>query len=147
MTHKTGVRIVKGAGTLIRFLTSPSVVLITTMRGCVCSAHSTELPHHITIYNNSKRTLWQKQPLQTPFSTPWPISFACKPFNVPQLFPETKHANQANPNNLSHRPDECLEMAYLYLNKYKRFQSSSSPSHPDPLDNAVRFSLSLSLKP
>lgn len=54
MTHKTGVRIVKGAGTLIRFLTSPSVVLITTMRGCVCSAHSTELPHHITIYNNSK---------------------------------------------------------------------------------------------
>lgn len=58
---------------------------------------------------------------------------------------------KSNPNHhlSNNRPDECLEMAYLYLNKYKRFQSSSSasssPSQPDPLDDAVR--LSLSLKP
>lgn len=108
-----------------------------------------------------KETSWQKQPLRSPSSTQWPISFACKLFEFPQLrfFPPQKKKKKkqymltkSNPNHhlSNNRPDECLEMAYLYLNKYKRFQSSSSsasssPSQPDPLDDAVR--LSLSLKP
>lgn len=108
-------------------------------------------------------TTWQKQPVWSPSSIPWPISFVCKlllNFFLPQTSqtPHTKKykiksnnkymltTDQTSPGrttllSLRNRPDECLEMAYLYLNKYKRFQSSSSPSlQHDPLDDTVRLS-------
>lgn len=39
------------------------------------------------------------------------------------------------PANINPSPDETLAMSYIYLNKYTRFQKSSTA--PDPLDSYV----------